>query len=106
MEELSRAKYASATERNEYLRRLLVEHDSDSSGVSDSDDDDWTPANTARRQILNQKDNLEHDEDSGDTGEGNSTVEEDVENSESEDDDNEAETAEPEGNKIFVLNND
>ncbi|KAK9883945.1 hypothetical protein WA026_004885 [Henosepilachna vigintioctopunctata] len=77
-EELSRAEYAS-----------------DSSGVSDSDDDDWTPANTARRQILNQKDNSEHDEDSEDTGEGNSAVE-DVENSESEDDDNEAETAEPE----------
>ncbi|XP_046623021.1 SH3 domain-binding glutamic acid-rich protein-like [Neodiprion virginianus] len=110
MEQLSRAEYArlSATERNEYLKKLLGEHDSDSSGVSDSDDEDWIPANIARRQILNQKANSGHDEseDSEDTGEiaeGNSAVEEEVENSESEDensesedDDNEVETAEPE----------
>lgn len=113
MEQLSRADYArlSATERNEYLRKLLGEHHSDLSEVSDSNDEDWIPANIARRQSLNQKDNSEHDEseDSEDTeeiAEGNLVVEEEEENSESENDDNEVETAEPEGSKIFFLNND
>ncbi|CAB3232002.1 unnamed protein product [Arctia plantaginis] len=93
----------SATERNAYLKKLLGENDSDSSAPSDSDDEDWIPANTARRhQIANHEDNSEHDEpeDSEDTGEiaeGNSEVEEEVENSESEEDDEEVETAEPEG---------
>lgn len=105
----------SATERNEYLRKLLEENDSESSELFDSDDEDWipreTPANIARRQTLNQKDNSEHDEseDSEDTeeiAEGNLGVEEEEENSESEDVDNEVETAESEGSKIFVLNND
>lgn len=93
------------------MRKLLGEQDSDSSGVSDSDDDDWIPANIARRQALNQKDNSGHDEsedseDIGEIAEGNAAVEEEVENNESEDDDNETETPEPEGNKIFVVNND
>ncbi|CAB3232000.1 unnamed protein product [Arctia plantaginis] len=74
----------SATERNAYLKKLLGENDSDSSAPSDSDDEDWIPANTARRhQIANHEDNSEHDEpeDSEDTGEiaeGNSEVEEEV----------------------------
>ncbi|XP_014098495.2 uncharacterized protein [Bactrocera oleae] len=104
MEQLSRADYArlSATQRNEYLRKILGEHDSDSSRVSDSDDEDWIPANRARHQ--NQQGNSVRDqpEDSEDTEEiakENSAVEEEekVESSESEDDDNEVETAEPEG---------
>ncbi|CAB3221176.1 unnamed protein product [Arctia plantaginis] len=105
MEQLSRAEFSrlSATERKAYLKKLLGENDSDSSAPSDSDDEDWIPANTARRhQIANHEDNSEHDEpeDSEDTGEiaeGNSEVEEEVENSESEEDDEEVETAEPEG---------
>lgn len=103
----------SATERNEYLRKLLGENDSESSELSDSEDEDWipreTPANIARRQTLNQKDNSEHeDSESDDTeeiAEENLGQEEEEENSESEDVDNEVETAEPEGSKIFVLNN-
>lgn len=93
------------------MKKLLGENDSDSSGPSDRDDEDWIPPNIARRQISNEEDNSEHDEpeDSGDTGEiaeGNLEVEEEVENSESEEDDEEVETAEPEGSKIFVPNND
>nr|XP_036228634.1 uncharacterized protein LOC106626325 [Bactrocera oleae] len=100
MEQLSRADYPRAAEWNEYLRKLLGEHDSGSSRVSDSDDEDWIPANRARYQ--NQQGNSVRDEpeDSEDTeeiAEENSAVEEEVESSESEDDDNEVETAEPEG---------
>ncbi|XP_074115706.1 uncharacterized protein LOC141538227 [Cotesia typhae] len=105
MEQLSRAEFSSlsATERNAYLKKILGENDSDSSAPSDSDDDNWISANTARRhQIANHEDNSEHDEpeDSEDTGEiseENLEVEEEVENSESEEDDEEVETAEPEG---------
>nr|XP_036212653.1 microfibrillar-associated protein 1-like [Bactrocera oleae] len=93
MEQLSRANYARATERNEYLRKLLGEHDSDSSRVSDSDDEDWIPANRARHQ--NQKGNSvrgepEGSEDTEEIAEENSAVEEEeeIESSESEDDDN------------------
>nr|XP_014098913.1 uncharacterized protein LOC106623819 [Bactrocera oleae] len=57
MEQLSREDYArlSSTERNEYLRKLYGEHDSDSSRVSDSDDEDWIPANRARHQTQSNK---------------------------------------------------
>ncbi|GBP70198.1 Actin-related protein 10 [Eumeta japonica] len=91
----------SATERNEYLRKLLGENDSDSSRFSDSDDEDRILANIARCQILNRENNSEHDEleyseDTGEIAEGNLAVEEELENSESEEDNNEVETAEPE----------
>lgn len=45
------------------MKKLLGENDSDSSAPSDSDDEDWIPANTARcHQIANHEDNSEHDE--------------------------------------------
>ncbi|CAB3242765.1 unnamed protein product [Arctia plantaginis] len=54
MEQLSRDEFSrlSATERNTYLKKLLGENDSDSSAPSDSDDEDWIPANTARRHQI------------------------------------------------------
>ena len=42
------------------MRKLLGEHDSDSSRVSDSDDEGWIPANRARHQ--NQQGNSVRDE--------------------------------------------
>lgn len=100
----------SAAEQEAYLKTIFSDDDSDSSGLSDSEDEDWVPQPISKLPVSDndseneESENCEHiEENVHEHAEEQQAVE--SHNSESEEDD-EAETAEPEGSKHFFVNND
>lgn len=95
----------SAAEKDAYLKTMFNEDESDSNGLSDSDDEDWVPQSISNLPVSDSDSDNECTQSAGDT-EGNvlehaeEEKADESENSESENDD-EVGSAEPTGSTYF-----